>query len=91
MTDHENRSPEDWEASDIIDNLKATIPIPGRPLHPVSPDLCRFHTSALIWIVRHMDRRESRSLTVPSAVASAAAAVVIGIVEAVKFFMGRGQ
>ena len=47
------RKPEDWEAADHIENLKAGIGHEG---------ICKFHddlTRALIWMIRHMEKEEN--------------------------------
>ena len=61
MTDH--NSPDQWEAADIIESLKAGIPLPGN--EPVLKGVCSEHhrtdakinnqSKALIWIVRRME------------------------------------
>lgn len=54
-----SKPPEEWEASDHIENLKRGIPAPGLDI----PGLCKHHSSvasALVWIIRRIDvSRES--------------------------------
>ena len=79
----ERLSPEEWEAADHIENLKASIPKPGEKLHGV----CIYHSAqsaALIWIIRHMDT-ESRSVGIPAGVSATVTAIIIGLIEAAKF------
>ena len=88
MPDQERKSPEDWEAGDIIDELKAGLPLPGVP--PPSGQ-CAFHASSVraqIWIIRHMDRKESSNLSVSAVMSTLIAGVIIGLVEAAKHFLG---
>ena len=50
-----NKNPEEWEASDHIENLKAGIGHEG---------LCKFHddlTRALIWMIRHLELAEKQN------------------------------
>ena len=91
MTDAEQRSPEDWEAEDIIEDLKSTLPRPGESPRPLSADVCRCHTHTLIWIVRHMERREQRGFAIPAALASAVATVFVGLVEGLKYLFGGNK
>lgn len=77
------RSPEEWEASDHIENLKAGIPKPGSAI----PGLCGHHPAlalALIWIIRRMDKDDRISLVRVPLTSGGVAAVVIGIFEAIK-------
>ncbi len=62
MTDDMNGTPEKWEAGDIIDELKKTLPVPGQQpeiqgvcaRHPVLEAKSDMHTRAEIWIIRHL-------------------------------------
>ena len=58
MTDDMKKSPEQWEAVDMIDELKQGMPPAG---HPAKTDLCRAHTHALIWIIRRIDLNGKKS------------------------------
>jgi hypothetical protein len=62
----EGKSPEDWEASDHIDALKAQLRRLAKPED--LDDVCPQHVGlfnailpAQIWQIRHMDRQEKRN------------------------------
>jgi len=80
----EERSPDEWDASDHIDNLKAGVPKPGGKISGI----CDHHSSlalALIWMIRRMDK-DGREATMRVPLTSGGiAALVIGIIEAIKY------
>ena len=63
MTEEQRKSPEQWEAGDMIEALKSGLPVPGDVSVP-PPNTCPIHPGmassvntlkwAVIWIIRHM-------------------------------------
>jgi hypothetical protein len=80
-----DRSPEDWEAIDHIENLKAGIPKPGQKI----PGVCEYHSAqacALIWMIRRMDK-EGKSGVKLMLPASGGAALIVAFIEGVKYLL----
>jgi hypothetical protein len=50
MAAEEAKTPDQWEAAEIIDGLR-----PLRNHSVPDPSICNAHTNALIWIVRRLD------------------------------------
>jgi len=82
----EEKSPEDWEAGEIIDDLKSGLPKPGQELTGV----CAYHASlvrGMIWQIRHSERR-GNGVAMPVGVSGGVAAMVIVIAEIFKKHFG---
>jgi len=58
--DSKHLSPEEWDESDIITDLKAGIPLPGQKI----PGVCDYHSSLArgqIYMIRHMAKGNQQS------------------------------
>jgi hypothetical protein len=78
-----DRSPDEWDASDHIDNLKAGIPKPGSKISGI----CDHHSAlalALIWMIRRMDKDDRGFNLRVLLPAGGAGAGVIAVIEVLK-------
>ena len=81
-------SPDEWDAVDHIQNLKAGIPKPGTRI----PGVCDHHASlalALIWIIRRMDNQDKRRNVKILLPASVVTAVGLGVMKLLEGLLAR--